>query len=129
MKKVIKTALVVLGCSLAFNAAADSRVDAVYKCKLKDDKEMSEVHTANTAWLAHIKEATDVSVNSGTATAIVGGFEGFYFVDSYPSLSAWASVQEYLDSDAGEAAIEEITNQFDDLFECSENNLYKFTSN
>lgn len=129
MRRVITTALVVLGCSLAFNVAADSRVDAVYKCKLKDGKEMSAVHEANSAWLAHVNGATSGGVSSGTATAIVGGFDGFYFVDSYPSLSAWAAVQEYLDSDEGEAAIKEITDQFDELFDCVENNLYKFTTN
>ena len=91
---------------------------------------MDDVHAANSAWVKHVNEATDVGeITSSTSVAIVGQQEHFYFVDSYPDLAAWSAVQEYTDSDAGEAAMESIQSQFEDLFECGSNQLYKNTPN
>jgi len=130
MKKLMIFALMVAGFALAGNAIADSSVDAVWKCKMNEDMEMDDVHKANAEWVKHINSATDVGeVTSSTITAIVGDQDHFYFVDSYPSLAAWSTVQEYTDSDAGEAAMEEIQGKFEDLFDCEGNKLYKVTPN
>jgi len=118
------------GCVLGGNAFADSRVDAVWNCKLNEGMKMEDVHAANGRWVSHVNEATDVGeITSGTSTAIVGQQGHFYFVDTYPSLAAWSTVQEYVDSDAGKAAMAEITSQFDDAFDCSGNELFKHTAN
>jgi hypothetical protein len=61
-------------------------------------------------------------ITSAIGTAVVGDNEVFIFVDTYPSLSAWAAAQELLDSDAADA----IDGLFDDLSECSKNSLWKF---
>ena len=128
MKKYLKSALVVAACVLASNAIAESRVDAVWNCKLKDGKKMEDVHAANSQWVSHMNGATDVGdITSATATPIVGKQGHFYFVDTYPSLAAWSAVQEYADSDEGEAAMAEIQSQFDDIFECSGNELFKYS--
>lgn len=130
MNKLLKSALVLAGCTLAFNAIAESRVDAVWNCKLNDGKEMDEVNAANSLWVKHMNEATDVGeITSATATAIVGKQGHFYFVDSYPSLAAWSAVQEYAESDEGEAAMAEIQAQFEEIFDCSSNELFRYTPN
>lgn len=130
MKNVFKSILAIGGCALAFNAFADSVIDEVWTCKLKEDKEIEDVMKANAEWVVHVNGATDVGeIKSGTVEPIVGEQDGFYFVDTYPSLAAWSAVEEYTNSDAGEAAMKSITDQFDALFDCSKNELFKFTPN
>lgn len=130
MKIFLKTTVAVAGCVLALSAVADSRVDSVWNCELNEGKEMKDVHAANAQWVSHMNSVIDGGgITSGTETAIVGNQGNFYFVDSYPSLSTWAAAQEYTDSDEGKAAMEEIQGQFEDLFECKDNELFKYTPN
>ena len=73
MQKLLKFTLIIAGCALATNALADSRVDSVWKCELKEGKEIAAVQAANGEWLKHVNGAIDVGeITSATAEAIVG---------------------------------------------------------
>lgn len=122
MKKLIAPLIAVLGMSFAGIASADSFAN-VYTCKLKDDVELEAVQAANSKWLKFVNaKVAGGGITSSVGTAVVGNFETFIFVDTYPSLSAWAATQELLDSDAGD----EVDGLFEDLTDCSKNSLWKF---
>lgn len=122
MKKLIAPLIAVLGMSFAGVASADSFAN-VYTCKLKDDVELEAVQAANSKWLKFVNaKVAGGGITSSVGTAVVGNFETFIFVDTYPSLSAWAATQELLDSDAGD----EVDGLFEDLTDCSKNSLWKF---
>lgn len=122
MKKLLTASLAVIGLGVSGLASADSFAN-VYTCKLKDDVEMEAVQEANARWLKFVNsKVKGGGITSQVGTAVVGNFETFIFVDTYPSLSAWAATQELLDSDAGD----EIDGLFEDLTDCSKNSLWKF---
>jgi hypothetical protein len=122
MKKLLTASLAVIGLGVSGLATADSFAN-VYTCKLKDDVEMEAVQEANGKWLKFVNsKVKGGGITSSVGTAVVGNFETFIFVDTYPSLSAWAATQELLDSDAGD----EIDGLFEDLTDCSKNSLWKF---
>ena len=122
MKKLLTASLAVIGLGVSGLASADSFAN-VYTCKMKDDVEMEAVQEANAKWLKFVNSKVEGGgITSQVGTAVVGNFETFIFVDTYPSLSAWAATQELLDSDAGD----EIDGLFEDLTDCSKNSLWKF---
>jgi len=121
MKKQSAALLAALAIAIAGTAAADG-IANVYTCKLKDDVEMEAVQAANSKWLKFVNaHVAGGGITSAVGTAVVGDFEMFVFIDSYPSLTSWAATQELLDSDAGD----EVDGLFDDLTECSKNRLWK----
>ena len=122
MKTTMTALLAVLGLGISGLATADSFAN-VYTCKLKDGVELDAVQEANSKWLKFVNsKVKGGGITSAIGTAVVGDNEVFIFVDTYPSLSAWAATQELLDSDAGD----EVDGLFEDLTDCSKNSLWKF---
>ena len=122
MRKTVTTLLAIAGLGVSGLATADTYA-SVYTCKVKDDVEMEAVHEANSKWLKFVNsKVAGGGITSSVGTAVVGNFETFIFVDTYPSLTSWAATQELLDSDAGD----EIDGLFEDLTDCSKNSLWKF---
>ena len=122
MKKSLTAVVAVASLGIAGLASADSFAN-VYTCKVKDDVELEAVQEANSKWLKFVNaKIKGGGITSAIGTAVVGDFEVFIFVDTYPSLSTWAATQELLDSDAGD----EIDGLFDELTDCSKNSLWKF---
>jgi len=115
---------VLLGVSLA--ASADSGVEEIWQCTLKEGKKIENAMAANTAWVKWVN--TNVAgggIQSVTATAVVGDMSSFIFIDSFPSLESWAAMKTALESPEGkkvEAAINEVV-------ECTENRVYRSTPN
>ncbi|MEM7708509.1 MAG: hypothetical protein AAF358_23340 [Pseudomonadota bacterium] len=101
-------------------ATADTYVES-YTCKTEKGKTVKDVQAANAKWLSWVTDKSGVEVSSSIGTAVVGNSQIFLFVDSYPSLTAWAKVQETLDAEGGE----EMQMLFDGISECSENVLWK----
>ena len=115
---------IVLGICMAANA--DSRVDEVWQCTLKDGKTIEEAKTTNTAWLKWANaNVAGGDIQSSTVTSIVGDTSRFIYVDSYPSLESWAATKAAFDSPEGRA-VEAAINE---LADCSENRLYRSTPN
>jgi len=105
---------------LAGTASADTYRE-VWSCELEDEKKIEDVQAANSTWLAWVRKNVNKEISSAVLTAVVGGQEGFLFVDTYPSLSVWAAAKDALDTDEGE----ELGEVFEGLFECDENRLWK----
>ena len=122
MRKLISAILAVSVLGFSGIASADSFAN-VYTCKLKDGVEMDAVQAANSKWLKFVNANVEGGgITSSIGTAVVGDNEIFIFVDTYPSLSAWAAAYELLDSDAADA----LDDLFEDLNDCSKNSLWKF---
>ena len=130
MRGLLKSVLFVAGCTLAFNAFAETVIDEVWKCKLNEGKEIEDVHKANAAWVKHVNEALDAGeIKSGTVQTIVGEQDYYYFVDSYPNIAAWSTAKAYFDSEDGKAASKAVSDALDAAGDCKSNELYKYTSN
>jgi hypothetical protein len=106
---------------LAFggNALADNYI-AAYTCKMKDGKEVEDVQAANSAWLKWVRANVNDKISSNVGTAVVGKFDMFLFVDSYPDLATWAATVGALEN-----APEEIENGLDGVADCTENRLWR----
>ena len=124
MKSIILRAVVACGFTFVAAVASADGYREAWTCKVKDGKEMEDVQAANSKWLAFVRDNVDKGIESAVLTAVVGNQEGFIFVDSYPSLEAWAAAKKVLDSEAGDGLDE----MFEGLIECSENRLWKHES-
>ena len=122
MKKRLTGAFVaIVALCLCGIAAADS-IAETWTCKLKDGKSIEDVQATNSKWLKWINANVDGGgITSSVGTSVVGDTTIFIFVDSYPSLGAWAAAKEALDSDEGNA----LDDQYGEISECSDNRLWK----
>jgi len=128
MRKALGTILTIAGCVLAFNALAATTIDEVWTCEVKEGKKIEDVRKANAEWVKHMNSAANAGkITSATVIPIVGESGGsFYFVDTYESLSAWSTADEYQNSDAGKAAMKAISDGLDEASDCTSNRLYRF---
>jgi len=99
----------------------DTAVVEMWKCELKEGKEMSDVEANNKKWLAMTRKTSgSEDVNSYVLTTVVGDQTMFLFADAYPDMNAWAAAKSAGDSEEGEA----IEAMFDELMDCTDNRLY-----
>ena len=121
MRNIItRTVILLAAFGVSSLAVADSYVE-VWTCTLEDDKTVEDVQAVNSKWLAYVHENISADITSSIVVAVVGGLEGFTFVDTYPDLATWSNTKTRLDSDEAD----EIDDLFDDVSECSENSLHK----
>jgi hypothetical protein len=122
MKKTLITLALCIAPGLCF--ADESRVAEMFQCKIKDGKTMEEIQANNVKWLAMTRKAAgSEEVRSYALTSIVGDSDGFIFIDSFPSLAAWAAAKSAEKSEERDA----IEGAFEELMECTENRLYNST--
>ncbi|MEL7186413.1 MAG: hypothetical protein AAFN50_08275 [Pseudomonadota bacterium] len=116
MNNKLKAALAAV--LLVFSSAvmAESYVQ-VLTCKLNDGMTKEDAHELNAKWLTWARgiAGTD-DIQSSFASTVVGDLGGFSWVDSYPSLTAWAAVAE-ADED------EELVEAFGELAKCTKSSL------
>ena len=60
-------------------------------------------------------------ISSVAATVVVGDFDEFLYVDTYPDLATWAAAKTALETDEGQA----LETSFGDVMECDESTLYR----
>lgn len=112
-------ALAALALAFASNAVADEYI-AAYTCKMNEGKEVEDVLAANGAWLKWVRANVNENITSHVGTAVVGKFDMFLFVDSYPDLATWAATVSAL-----EGAPDEIEAGLDAAAKCEENRLWR----
>ena len=122
MKKVLSITLFALTLVIASGSVIADSVVVAYNCELKEGKKAVDVQAINSKWLAAVRTNVNKDITSSMGTAIVGDFETFLFVDSYPDLNTWAATQTWLDSDAAN----DLDNMFDETAKCTKNRLWKF---
>ena len=119
----MSTILVALTIIFASNSIFADNIVASYTCKLKEGKKQKELQAVNSKWLKWVRENVNENITSSVGTPVVGELDMFLFADTYPDLAVWAAAQTALDSPAASA----LEDMFNEVSECSENRLWKFT--
>lgn len=115
MNNKLKAALAAILLVFSSAAFADSYVQVI-NCTLKEGKTMEDAQELNGKWLTWARDVAGTDeVNSSFASTVVGDLGGFSWVDSYPSLTAWAKVTE--------AENEELDEAFGELADCTRSSL------
>ena len=125
MKKKIPAAIIMsILLVLSAGASADP-VSAVFTCKLNDGKTKEDAMAVNAKWLKWARSVAGTDeITSNFVETVVGDFGEFRWVDTYPSLIAWAKVAE---ADLSNAA-PEISQAFEEVETCRNSKLLKPTS-
>jgi len=123
-RQTIKTLLLTTAVTLSTAASADTRFIEVWNCKMLDGKTVEQVQAANKTWLTFVNgKGQDGGVRSYVMTSVVGDSTGFIFVDSYPSMAAWATTRTALKTPEGLAADAAVTS----VSQCATNTLHDST--
>jgi hypothetical protein len=121
MKKVVSSALFALAAVLASNSLLADTFVAAYTCKLNEGMKVEDVQAANSAWLTWVRANVNENINSMVGTAVVGEFDAFLFVDSYPDLATWAAAVTALQT----VAPKELEANLDAAAKCTKNRLWR----
>lgn len=122
MKKLLPGVFVAFVALCLSGIASADNIAETWTCKLKEGKSIEDVQATNSKWLKWINaQVGGGGITSSVGKSVVGDTTIFIFVDSYPTLAAWAAAKQAMDSEEGSA--------LDDLFgedsECSDNRLWK----
>jgi hypothetical protein len=117
--------LLALSAALSFGATAtaDTSINEVFTCQIKEGKTMDDVRAANSKWVKFMNANVDGDIGSNIVTAVVGNAAvgHFLYVDSFPSLDTWSEAKSATEgNDEGEA----IDAELGEVADCSENSLY-----
>ncbi len=122
MKRIIRVTVASLLLGLSGIAAADT-VTMVWTCTLNDGVTAEQSQAAGKKWVALVREMSgNDEITSSWVTAVVGETGHFMWVDTYPSLEVWATVQTAWADSEEAAALEEV---FEANETCSKNRLYR----
>ena len=125
MQSFLQKSFLLIGMlGIGVTALADTSVNEVWECDLKDGKSMDDVRAANSKWVKFVNANVDGGgIGSSIVTSIVGNATAghFLYVDSFPNLESWSATKSALDgNEEGEA----IDAELQSVAECSNNRLY-----
>ncbi|MGE0623497.1 MAG: hypothetical protein AB7I04_16525 [Pseudomonadales bacterium] len=123
MKKLTTTCISLMMLAWIPAFAAETSVLEFWECKLQDGKTMDDAAKANKKWLELQHEDNHAEIRSWALTAIVGDLDGFYWLDSFPSLDAWTKSRLLSETPAGQAVDAEL----DAAVACTRNRVYRAT--
>ena len=109
--------------SIGATAIADTSVNEVFTCQIKEGKTMDDVRAANSKWVKFMNANVDGDIGSSIVTAVVGNAAvgHFLYVDNFPSLETWSKAKSATEgNNEGEA----IDAELGEVADCSENRLY-----
>ena len=103
-------------------AAADP-VSMVWTCTLNDGVTAEQSQASGKKWVALVRKLSgNDEITSSWVSAVVGDVGHFMWVDTYPSLEVWASVQTAWANSKEAAALEE---EFSTNETCTGSRLYR----
>jgi len=120
MKKLLPGALASIALLCFSTGAWADKVSEFFECELEKGATLADAQAVNKKWLAFMKANVSEDITSVTATVMVGHFEEFLYVDTYPNIETWAAAKTALETDEGQA----IETQFGDVADCNESTLY-----
>jgi hypothetical protein len=120
MKRIAATGAIALGLLVSASPLLADEYIAAYTCKMNEGKKVEDVQAANSAWLKWVRENVHKDISSNVGTAVVGDFDTFLFVDSYPDLATWAAAVTAL-----EGAPDSIEEGLDAAAKCERNRLWR----
>ncbi|RZW16522.1 MAG: hypothetical protein EX260_09795 [Desulfobulbaceae bacterium] len=122
MKKIVTVTLASLLLGLSQVAAADP-VIMVWTCTLNDGVTAEQSQAAGKKWVALVRQlAGNDEITSSWVTAVVGEMGDFMWVDTYPSLEVWATVQTAW---ANSEEVDELEKELIANETCAKNRLYR----
>ena len=121
MKIFVSIVLLASAAAAASSSLSADDYIAAYTCKLNEGKKVEDVQAANSAWLKWVRANVNENINSHVGTTVVGKFDMFLFIDSYPDLATWAAAHMALQNDAPK----ELEANLDAAAKCSENRLWR----
>jgi hypothetical protein len=123
MRKIMKKLLLSAFASIALfsTGAWADKVSEVYECEFEKGATLADAQAVNKKWLAFMKANVSEDITSVAATAEVGDFDEFLYVDTYPDIETWAAARTASETDEGQA----IETEFGDVMECDESTLYR----
>ena len=103
---------------LLLSAASSAEpVSIVFSCKLNDGFTKEDAMEINARWLKWARETGGSDeITSSYVTPVVGDFDGFMWVDTYPDIATWGKIVE---------ADSEFDDEFDEATTCSGNRMYR----
>ncbi len=122
MKKRVTATVASLLLSVSGIAAAEP-VIMVWTCTLNDGVTAEQSQAAGKKWVALVRKMSgNDKITSSWVTAVVGEMGDFMWVDTYPSLEVWATVQTAWANSEEATALEKelVANET-----CSKNRLYR----
>jgi len=123
MKKIVTGLCLVLGImgfSSIANAENDSRVVVLWKCELKEDKTIDDVHAANGKWVKHVNANVEGGdIHSYVLATVVGKARTFLYADSFPSMASWEAAMGIEDD-----TMKAISDGLDAVADCAKNSLH-----
>jgi hypothetical protein len=119
IKKMILAFVASVFLMLSMGVSAEP-VTIVWTCELNDGKTQEDALAVNAKWLKWARDfaGTD-EITSSFVTTVVGDFDGFRWVDTYPDLATWAKVAA---ADAED--LSDTSAAFDEFETCSGNKMY-----
>jgi len=125
MGKIMKKLLLGVFTSVAllcFSAGAwADKISELFECELEQGATIADAQAINVKWLAFMRANVSEDISSVAATVVVGDFDEFLYVDTYPDLATWAAAKTALETDEGQA----LETSFGDVMECDESTLYR----
>ncbi len=117
MLKKIMSATVASVFLLLSAAAHAEPVSVVFSCKLNDGYTKEDAMEINARWLKWARETGGSDeITSSYVSTIVGDFDGFMWVDTYPDIATWGKI---VDADS------DFDDEFEEVSTCSGNRLYR----
>jgi hypothetical protein len=120
MRTIRSTGAIALTVVLSAGPLLADEYVAAYTCKLNEGKKVEDVQAANSAWLKWVRENVNENISSNVGTTVVGDFDLFLFVDSYPDLATWAATVTALES-----APDSIEEGLNAAAKCEKNRLWR----
>lgn len=92
-------------------------ISVVFTCELKEGSTKEDAMDINTRWLKWARETAGTDeITSSYVSTIVGDFNSFMWVDTYPSIAAWGKI---VDADS------EFDEEFSEVATCKGNRIYR----
>ena len=98
-------------------AAQAEPITAVFYCKLNEGSTKEDAMEINARWLKWARETAGTDeITSSYVSTIVGDFDGFMWVDTYPDIASWGKI---VDTDS------DFDDEFNEVATCSGNRLLR----
>lgn len=123
MKLVTRMLLIAAAGMLSAVGHAETRTLQLWTCTVNTGKTLADVQAVDSKWVKFVNDKVKGGdIHSSIVTPITGSgnLDQFMFLDSFPSIEAWAAQQTVMATPAGVA----LNAEFDAVTKCSAGNLY-----
>ena len=125
MQLVTRMTLVAVVGIVSAVAYAETRTFQLWTCTINAGKTQADVQAVDTKWVKFINsKVKGGDIHSSIAVPVTGTLDHFMFIDSFPSIEAWAAQQTAMATPEGLALLAE----FDAVSKCTAGNLYSSTA-